>query len=399
MAALLALSGSAVACPPEYDVEIVTIAPCGPLPSGAVGLDINDAGDVVGYAVICFGNDRAFLWPAGTSQIQLLTMPTGTTFSRATAINNSGQIVGEYGKPPNGTRGFMIDNGVFHDMGTLRGGNWSEAHDVNDAGVAVGFWGNTIQGPSPLAMQWQAGVMTSLARSLAHPYSDVNAINAAGVITGHVSKQNSDLDARAFLWNGKRLTVLPPVDGGYTSEGRAINSLGQVTGWGNSPCDPPQLNCVIRRGFFWDGLRMVSIEPLPGYPSVRPYGLNDAGTIVGYVESGNNHPAFLWHSGQIYTLDELAGFDGISATINLAYAINNSGQVTGHGGMSAGTGVVRLTPKPRRSADLDCDGAVGGGDIAVLIAAWGAQSSPADLDRSGAVDAADLGLLLGDWGD
>lgn len=47
--------------------------------------------------------------------------------------------------------------------------------------------------------------------------------------------------------------------------------------------------------------------------------------------------------------------------------------------------------------DLDGDGAVAGGDLGFLLAAWGGDG-PADLDNSGTVDGADLGLLLSAWG-
>ena len=53
--------------------------------------------------------------------------------------------------------------------------------------------------------------------------------------------------------------------------------------------------------------------------------------------------------------------------------------------------------------DLDGSGAVDGGDLSVLLAAWGACGAApapciADLDGNGTVDAADLGALLAHWG-
>ncbi|MAC20153.1 MAG: hypothetical protein CMJ23_10855 [Phycisphaerae bacterium] len=47
-------------------------------------------------------------------------------------------------------------------------------------------------------------------------------------------------------------------------------------------------------------------------------------------------------------------------------------------------------------SDLNDDGQVNGGDLGLLIAAWG-QLEP-DLDGSGLVGGGDLGLLLADWG-
>lgn len=47
--------------------------------------------------------------------------------------------------------------------------------------------------------------------------------------------------------------------------------------------------------------------------------------------------------------------------------------------------------------DLDGDGSVGGGDLAILLAAWG-RPGTGDLDGDGIVLGSDLGALLGAWG-
>jgi len=47
-------------------------------------------------------------------------------------------------------------------------------------------------------------------------------------------------------------------------------------------------------------------------------------------------------------------------------------------------------------ADLNCDGAIDGADLGLLLAAWG-LTGPGDLDGNGVVDGADLGLLLAAW--
>lgn len=48
-------------------------------------------------------------------------------------------------------------------------------------------------------------------------------------------------------------------------------------------------------------------------------------------------------------------------------------------------------------ADINADGVVNGGDLAILLGAWGTTGSPADLDGDGVVGAADLAMLLGAW--
>jgi len=50
-------------------------------------------------------------------------------------------------------------------------------------------------------------------------------------------------------------------------------------------------------------------------------------------------------------------------------------------------------------ADLDGDGSVGGGDLSILLNAWGACSAcVADIDGNGEVNGADLATLLSSWG-
>jgi hypothetical protein len=53
--------------------------------------------------------------------------------------------------------------------------------------------------------------------------------------------------------------------------------------------------------------------------------------------------------------------------------------------------------------DIDGDGAVGGSDLAVLLADWSRSTAAAgylasDLSGDGVVDAADLSVLLARWG-
>lgn len=60
---------------------------------------------------------------------------------------------------------------------------------------------------------------------------------------------------------------------------------------------------------------------------------------------------------------------------------------------------------PSPTADLNGDGSVNGGDLGLLLAAWGECTASAcdsgcvgDLDCSGTVDGSDLGALLAAWG-
>ena len=51
-----------------------------------------------------------------------------------------------------------------------------------------------------------------------------------------------------------------------------------------------------------------------------------------------------------------------------------------------------------RPADLNNDGSVGPGDLAILLNAWGTANAAADLNGDGTVSSPDLSVMLSDWG-
>ena len=113
--------------------------------------DVNEAGQVVGYA----GN-RAFVWQDGA----LTALPTlGGTAGMAEAINENGQIVGSstLTTPPTGGRAVLWDNGGITDLTPALGpGETSAALGINDSREIVG----NINGSTPFI--WRNGVITTL---------------------------------------------------------------------------------------------------------------------------------------------------------------------------------------------------------------------------------------------
>lgn len=58
---------------------------------------------------------------------------------------------------------------------------------------------------------------------------------------------------------------------------------------------------------------------------------------------------------------------------------------------------ANLVEIPADAGDLDDDGDVDGGDLGLLLAAWGTPGPFADFNADGVVDGADLGQLLAQW--
>lgn len=111
--------------------------------SNSVGLGLNDRGRVVGhYFDGTNGLRRAFRWQDGT-MTDLGTLPGGL-YAAASDINNRGEIAG-WSDATGTVDGLAIDdhafrwtNGVLADLGTL-GGKSSIAHGMNSAGDVVGW--------------------------------------------------------------------------------------------------------------------------------------------------------------------------------------------------------------------------------------------------------------------
>jgi probable HAF family extracellular repeat protein len=107
-------------------------------------MDIDDAGDVVGFSnprgvVGIDFNPHAFLWTKATGIQDLRTLP-GDDNSQALGVNSSHQVVGVSSGAIN--RAFLWENGVMQDLNGLVGSGFPDllivAQHINEDGVIVG---------------------------------------------------------------------------------------------------------------------------------------------------------------------------------------------------------------------------------------------------------------------
>jgi probable HAF family extracellular repeat protein len=108
-------------------------------------MDINEAGDVVGFSNPPGDDDgifiaRAFLWSRSGGIRDLGTLP-GDQTSQALGINARGDVVG-VSVGPNGARAFLWRDGVMRDLNRLAGPGFTDrlvsAQHINDAGEITG---------------------------------------------------------------------------------------------------------------------------------------------------------------------------------------------------------------------------------------------------------------------
>ncbi|WP_026602449.1 hypothetical protein [Methylomonas sp. 11b] len=210
-------------------------------PYSSVAYGINDAGQIVGSAWNAEGNQRATI--AGNGSLTDLGTLNGGHWSAGNAINNSGQVTGE-SQTPNGGHAFITRNGQMVDLGALawgvsRGyaindlgqvagtslvtndekhafittvddqmmdiglsGYSSEALGINNAGQAVGYFGDNFGG-SKRAFVTLNGVMTDLntliAANIGWTLMTAYDVNNSGQIVGVGIAANGV--QRAFLLN------------------------------------------------------------------------------------------------------------------------------------------------------------------------------------------------------
>lgn len=251
---------------------------------------INDSGEIVGVSTTTASGDisHAFVYRGGVV-IDLGTL--GGVSSSATAVNANGQIAG-YAQTATGVyHAFRVTNGVMEDLGTL-GSNPatsnSFAYGINVQGQVVGHSYPDAGGTH--AFLYSAGSMLDLSPSAGVTLAfDIN-------------------DAGAIAGNG--------VGGIYG--GISINNFGQTAGFGG------QHAFVFSSGVFTD------LRTLGGRSSAAS-DINDSGTVVGYAQTAlGAYRAFIWSDAGMTDLNDLLPI-GTDWTLNVADGINSGGYIVGTG--------------------------------------------------------------------
>jgi probable HAF family extracellular repeat protein len=196
-----------------------TVTDLGTLPganaqySYSVGYAVNDFGVVVGES-----KNVAFIYRQGN-----MTGFSRRAARRAYDINNDGKIVGVL----ESNRAFLFDQKTMRDLGTLDGGqnSTSAATAINDSGQVVGH-AVSSDGGTTHAFLYENGVMRDLG-TLRGGYSFATGINNLGAIVG-------ESDGSAFLYQNGQMIDLNSLSSGpfILTRARDINDRGQIVGVG-----------------------------------------------------------------------------------------------------------------------------------------------------------------------
>lgn len=206
-AGLLAAAQSAAAAPPTLFVTDLSRLTGGEY---AAAVDINDAGEVIGYHVDAGGNGHPFLYSPVHGLIDfaaLASAPAGT-FLSVSDINDRGQVVGQWG-----TQGYLFTPKVGVQFLSDRA---SEGLQVNEAGEVV------VHVQPGLTERWWQDTGTSVPvpmRGLA--------LNERGDVAGYLQ---TGAGQQAAVWNTEGLRLLDTLPGSADSRANDIADDGTVVG-------------------------------------------------------------------------------------------------------------------------------------------------------------------------
>ena len=246
------------------------------------------------------------------------------------------------------------------DLGTLDGGTFSQPFFIDRYGLVSGS--ASLPDGTQNAVLWLNGQMKDIgAHGLGGPNSIAFVDDESSRAVGEAETSTSDPNGEDFCGFGTHLTCLPflwqaggmiqlPTLGGNNGVAMAISNRGEVAGFAeNSTPDPgcPAPQVLHFKPVVWEKGVIHKLPTVGGDPDGVAQQINDNGEVVGgsgtcaafnanFLYNLVPVHALLWEKGKATNLGNLGGETG-QAGGNIAYDINNQGQVVGNSDLPGDT--------------------------------------------------------------
>jgi probable HAF family extracellular repeat protein len=330
------------------------------------GSSINASGQVTGYSKLSSDDNtqRAF---RTTATSQLIDLGTLGGYTEGNGINASGQVTGRsfvYSTLPSPIHAFrttatglVSDPGA--DLGTLPGDTISTGYGINTSGQVTGMSLLAGSGVSHAVRTTATGRISDPGADLGTLPGFTGSLGAGINDSGQVTGWSTLLAGNTVVTHAFRTTAAGLVSdagadlgtlGGTSSDGRAINAAGQVTGQsqiaGNSAYHAFRTTAT---GLISDP--GTDLGTLPGFTNSIGSGVNALGVVVGQSYNGDTlitAHAFIYDT-RLRDLNDLIPA-GSGWLLLGASGINDLGQITGGGFINGQRHAFLLTPVPEPSA-------------------------------------------------
>jgi Dockerin type I domain len=414
---------------------------------GGFASAINSNGEVVGQTFSASGSGGTpTVWRGGV-RVQLPDLGGG---GDARDIGESGEIVGYVYGDGGALRAARWVKDVLEVLPIPAFGNpgdsvWSSAESINSSGIITGTvrvaWDSTGQaGSDSLAIRWDNGAVRACT-SQGLETKGLSVDNLGNILlNGYFTATGGPAVARA----DGTLVQLPLIGSSYVVRATAMSRSGIVCGYYLG--SDPTTGRPLWKGAAWSNgtatTAATALQLPTGMAWAFPWGVGNNGVVIGEVSDGVSGiaipgywaldlaPAMLTASdtsgarGQVVELaaTSMRGTaknvgHSVSVTVNgiaAGQAVTNANGVakiafTIPANVSGSQLSVRFRDESGAIAnkqitvsggcamgDLNCDGAVNGTDLGLLMSQWGSSGS-ADLNGDGVVNGTDLGRLIGAW--
>jgi uncharacterized membrane protein len=313
VSALYLLGGTAQAQPPTHSVEyclthVWTRESPAPEEQDLFFTSMNDRGELVGY--VRFGEDvaprRAVLWHKG--QLIDLGAQIGHAETRASGINDHGDVVGSYSDDGHEFQAFMLRHGTVVDIQGVPGVGSTLAFDINNKRQVI--IGRTERPELPNYANasfylWKRGSATLLEPLEPADGAFPNHMNDRGITAG-ISVGLESTAFRPVLWQDGTVMPLGMPEGAESADARDINNRGQVA-----------VNVVTHveerlfiRPFIWQDGEFIELQLMGDAPYGAPLTrINDQGVAIGSTSTLRGEfveqiPT-VWRNGQAADLNTL----------------------------------------------------------------------------------------------
>lgn len=281
------------------------------------------------------------------------------TFNQELGINSSGEIAGYFGSgaaghpnkgytvvPPYGQANFTNEN--------FPGSVQTQVTGLNNAGVTVGFWSNSNNGPpndANFGFTDVGGTFTSVNNpntpAVPLSFNQLLGVNNSNVAVGFYTDAAGANHGYTYNIGSKTFSANIDVPGSTSTTAAAINNSGEIAGFYTNAAN-------LTQGFLYNGVNFTTVSDPLGVGGTSLLGINDNGLADGFYTDANGvlHGLlydFLTHT--FTTLDDpnAAMVMGSGTTLN---GINDNNQLVGFYVNAAGNTIGLLADPVPEPASL-----------------------------------------------